>query len=258
MGRVLRPAVRRRVLERDRRGDGGGPGLGLRTVVLPATAPWHTPAGVVRAGAAVADVDGRGRLAEGGPGRMPVLLYGTTPTPADLRSTLFDGTHMHGWRPPRDAVVAWSFYPTKTLGACGDAGAVTTDDPDVAARLRELACSDVRHARPGQVESWLDEPQAAVLRVKLRHLDAHVAARRPWPPSTAGGCRPRRPQSPGQTRARFTYSPCSPTGGTTSPPTSAPAGLGRRSTTRSRSTASGTRGGRQRPGRPPSGGAPGC
>jgi dTDP-3-amino-3,4,6-trideoxy-alpha-D-glucose transaminase len=76
---------------------------------------------------------------------------------------------------------AFSFYPTKNLGAYGDAGAVITDDPQLAERLRSLRNYGQRdryhHAEPGQ-NSRLDELQAALLRVKLAHLDEHNAVRR--------------------------------------------------------------------------------
>ena len=75
---------------------------------------------------------------------------------------------------------AWSFYPTKNLGALGDAGAVTTDDDDLADRVRVLRNygSRVRYVAEVQgFNSRLDEIQAAVLRVKLRHLDDWNARR---------------------------------------------------------------------------------
>jgi dTDP-4-amino-4,6-dideoxygalactose transaminase len=68
----------------------------------------------------------------------------------------------------------WSFYPGKNLGAFGDAGAITTDDDDLAARLRMLRNygSKVKYVNevPG-VNSRLDELQAAILRVKLQKLN---------------------------------------------------------------------------------------
>ena len=76
---------------------------------------------------------------------------------------------------------ATSFYPTKNLGALGDAGAITTDDGDLAQRLRQLRNygSDQKnhHELPGY-NSRLDELQAAVLRVKLRHLATWTQQRR--------------------------------------------------------------------------------
>ena len=75
---------------------------------------------------------------------------------------------------------AFSFYPTKNLGAFGDGGAVTTDDGEMAARVSMLgnygsAEKDVFAARG--TNSRLDELQAAFLRVKLDHLEAWNAAR---------------------------------------------------------------------------------
>ena len=85
-------------------------------------------------------------------------------------------------------IAAFSFYPTKNLGALGDGGAVVTSVPPAGGtdvRLlreygwRERYVSDI----PG-LNSRLDELQAAILRVKLRHLDAENARRRAWRPST--------------------------------------------------------------------------
>ncbi len=79
-------------------------------------------------------------------------------------------------------VGAFSFYPSKNLGACGDAGAITTNDDKIA----EL-CRSLRHS--GQAEDKMcehnlegsslrmDEVQAAILRIKLRHLPDWIEAR---------------------------------------------------------------------------------
>ena len=74
-----------------------------------------------------------------------------------------------------------SFYPTKNLGALGDAGAVTTDDDELAAVVRSLANygSSRKYVFDYQGRnSRLDELQAAVLDAKLRYLDADNARRR--------------------------------------------------------------------------------
>ena len=76
---------------------------------------------------------------------------------------------------------ALSFYPTKNLGALGDGGAVLVNDREVARRLRRLrngGQSDrYRHEVAG-LNSRLDEVQAAILRAKLRHLEAWTERRR--------------------------------------------------------------------------------
>jgi dTDP-4-amino-4,6-dideoxygalactose transaminase len=76
---------------------------------------------------------------------------------------------------------AFSFYPTKNLGALGDGGAVVTDDEGLAQRVRRLRNygeeSKYVNAEPG-VNSRLDELQAAVLRVKLPHLERWNLERR--------------------------------------------------------------------------------
>ena len=75
----------------------------------------------------------------------------------------------------------FSFYPTKNLGAYGDGGMCVTNDPKIAERLRMQHNYGYHKQRVSMVEgrnSRLDEIQAAILRVKLRGLDAAVAARR--------------------------------------------------------------------------------
>ena len=76
---------------------------------------------------------------------------------------------------------AFSFYPTKNLGALGDAGCVTTNDADIAARvtqLRNYGQSDRYHHVIQGFNSRMDEIQAAVLRVKLPHLHQANGVRR--------------------------------------------------------------------------------
>ena len=78
-------------------------------------------------------------------------------------------------------VGAMSFYPTKNIGALGDAGAVTTDDPEIAAMVRTLANYGSDRRYHNIVEGFncrLDPIQAAMLRVKLGHLDEEISRRR--------------------------------------------------------------------------------
>jgi dTDP-4-amino-4,6-dideoxygalactose transaminase len=125
---------------------------------------------------------------------LPVHLYGQ---PANLDPILAIA-RKHGLRVLEDAAqahgarykgrrigahgdaVAWSFYPGKNLGALGDGGAVTTNDPEIADRIRVLANYGSRVKYINEVKGFnsrLDPIQAAVLRVKLRVLDEWNARR---------------------------------------------------------------------------------
>jgi dTDP-4-amino-4,6-dideoxygalactose transaminase len=79
------------------------------------------------------------------------------------------------------AAGCFSFYPSKNLGAFGEGGAVTTNDERIAERVRMLrnyGQSNRYHHKLKGYNSRLDEMQAAILRVKLRHLDAGNVRRR--------------------------------------------------------------------------------
>ncbi|MFV0643411.1 MAG: DegT/DnrJ/EryC1/StrS family aminotransferase [Sphingomonadaceae bacterium] len=125
---------------------------------------------------------------------IPVHLYGQ---PADIPAivstardlgikVIEDAAQAHGakWDGKRigahgDAV-CWSFYPGKNLGALGDGGAVTTNDPDIADRLRLLRNYGSRKKYMNEVSGFnsrLDPVQAAFLSVKLRVLDEWNARR---------------------------------------------------------------------------------
>jgi dTDP-4-amino-4,6-dideoxygalactose transaminase len=118
---------------------------------------------------------------------VPVHLYGR---PARLEALLDlsrahdlrvveDAAHAHGIR-VAGAAAAFSFYPTKNLGALGDAGAVVTSEATVAQEARALREYGVRAgvAERRASQSRLDTMQAAVLSVKLGHLAAWNGLRR--------------------------------------------------------------------------------
>jgi len=68
----------------------------------------------------------------------------------------------------------FSFYPTKNLGACGDGGAITTNDPEIAAKVRIIKEHGQRYRYQYEeigVNSRLDAIQAVILQIKLRYLD---------------------------------------------------------------------------------------
>ena len=122
----------------------------------------------------MADMDAIGRAAE----RSGLLVFE-------------DAAQAHGatWRGGRagsfGVAGCFSFYPGKNLGALGDAGAVVTDDPDLAHRLRSMRdhgrAEGSHHEHPlVGTNSRMDAVQAALLSVKLRRLDEWTAARRTW------------------------------------------------------------------------------
>ncbi len=119
---------------------------------------------------------------------LPVHLYGQ---PADMDPILAiarkhglrvleDGAQAHGARYKGQRLgahgdaVAWSFYPGKNLGAMGDGGAVTTNDAQLADRIQVLRNYGSRVKYVNEVRGYnsrLDPLQAAILRVKLAHLE---------------------------------------------------------------------------------------
>jgi dTDP-4-amino-4,6-dideoxygalactose transaminase len=140
----------------------------------------------------------RGRLTDKRTGRdvtaiVPVHLYGQ---PADMDAILElarlhdlvvieDACQAHGaeyfsqkedrWKKAGSmgTAAAFSFYPGKNLGACGEGGAVTTNDPDLAKKVRMLRDHGQAKKYYHEMEGYngrLDAIQAGLLRVKLRHL----------------------------------------------------------------------------------------
>lgn len=96
---------------------------------------------------------------------------------AQAHGASIDGRKAGNW----GHAAGFSFYPGKNLGALGDGGAVTTDDEDLAKTIRALGNygSHKKYENLYQgVNSRLDEIQAAMLRVKLRHLDEEIKSRR--------------------------------------------------------------------------------
>ena len=140
-------------------------------------------------------VDVRRRITDSTGAIIAVHLYGHPAPMTELRAI----AHEHGLALIEDAAQAhgaeyggarvgnlgalgtFSFYPGKNLGAMGDAGALVTEDADLAARARMIA----NHGRVAKYEhlvearnSRLDGLQAAILSVKLRRLDGWIAHRR--------------------------------------------------------------------------------
>ncbi len=125
---------------------------------------------------------------------IPVHLYGQPcemePILAiarkyDLR-VIEDAAHAHGayyHDSPAGSlgdIGCFSFYPTKTVGAFGDAGAIVTSDPEIDALLRQLRYMGQKVKHHHEIIGYqkrMDELQAAILRVKLPHLNAWIARR---------------------------------------------------------------------------------
>ena len=183
---------------------GVGPG---DEVVVPAHTFVATALGVLHAGATpvLCDVEERTGLIDPtaaaaaiGPRTAAIVgvhLYGQPCAMIELRALadrhglflLEDAAQAHGatLRGRRAGglgdAAAFSFYPSKNLGALGDGGAVTTADAALAERVRQLRNLGQRHKGLFEKIGYnarLDGMQAAFLRVKLPHLDAANAARR--------------------------------------------------------------------------------
>ncbi|MEX3956107.1 DegT/DnrJ/EryC1/StrS family aminotransferase [Trinickia sp. EG282A] len=170
-------------------------------VIVPSTTFIATWLAVSQIGARVVPVEPDPRTCNIDPARVeaaitsrtraiiPVHLYGQ---PADMEPVneiarrhgirvIEDAAQAHGarYRGRRTGGLAdaagFSFYPGKNLGALGDGGAITTNDDQLAAAVRKLrnygSSVKYRHEVAG-VNSRLDELQSAILRVKLRQLDA--------------------------------------------------------------------------------------
>lgn len=175
-------------------------------ITSPLTAPF-TGLAVLRAGVRIrfADIDeetllldpvkARAALTRNTAALLPVHLYGQTcdldawqALEADSGAVLIqDACQAHGarhrGRPLTDysPAVAYSFYPTKNLGALGDGGALCLAREEAAARARQLRDGGRRPGHVAEVEgmnSRLDELQAAYLRIALERLDEWNRTRR--------------------------------------------------------------------------------
>ena len=176
-------------------------------VLVPAVSAYPTTVGVVQAGAVPVFVDVMAEdglmdpaLAEEAIGPrtraiLPVHLYGM---PCDMAAfgslakshglalvgdcaqahgSAFQGRPVSAW----SLASAWSFYPTKNLGAFGDGGAVTTSDPGIAERVRKMGNYGQKNRYEHEVwgiNSRLDPVQAAILKVKLSRLGQENDLRR--------------------------------------------------------------------------------
>ena len=175
---------------------GVGPGDEVLVPAMTAVASWlavtqvgATPVGVdIQAGAG--GMDPHAASASIGPRTRALIAVHLFGLPADIGALsdvaaqagialVEDAAQAHGARVgdrtvgSLGAIAAFSFYPTKNLGAMGDAGAVTTSDPELASRvrmLREYGWGAARDSEMKGVNARLDELQAALLRVLLTHL----------------------------------------------------------------------------------------
>lgn len=183
-----------------------GIGAGDEVITTPMTA-FATVLAVLRAGATpvLADIDAvtamlspesvRRCISAKSKAILLVHLYGQLGPVEELRSLahefdLFlieDCAQAHGARSNGMSAgsfgefAAWSFYPTKNLGAAGDGGAITTASPKLADDARTLRNygQSVRYHHPSLgMNSRLDELQAAILRERLRYLQSWVGRRR--------------------------------------------------------------------------------
>ena len=185
-------------------------GCGIGTgdeVIVPANTFFATAEGVSTAGATPVFVDAdpvsynidvakiEAAINERTRAIMPVHLYGQ---PADLDpiseiaarhnlAVIEDAAQAHGseYKGRRvgalGRVACWSFYPGKNLGAYGEGGAITTDDPEVARRVRLLRDHGSEHKYRHEIIGYnfrLEGIQGAVLGVKLKRLDAWNDLRR--------------------------------------------------------------------------------
>ena len=170
-------------------------GIGARDeVIVPSNTYIATWLAVSAAGARVVPVEpdidtynlDPGRVEDAiGPRTRAILavhLYGQTANMEALReiarrrgvALLADAAQAHGADLRGRYSSAFSFYPSKNLGALGDGGAVVTDDEALAERIRTLGNYGSRNKYTNEVRgvnSRLDSLQAAVLRVKLKYLD---------------------------------------------------------------------------------------
>ena len=125
---------------------------------------------------------------------LPVHMYGQCVDVDAIRAAapgipiLEDAAHAHGatYRGRKAGslgeLAEFSFYPSKILGALGDGGILTTSDPELDARIRQLRYMGQKGVKHEHLvlgyQERLDEMQAAFLRVKLRHLEDQVTGRR--------------------------------------------------------------------------------